>query len=437
MACHRSGRAAQYLRMSTDHQRYSLGNQAAAIAAYAQAEGLEIVRTYEDAGVSGVTTARRAGLKAMLQDVLSPDRPFDLILVLDVSRWGRYQDPDEAAHYEFLCREAGAEVRYCAEAFANDGSGPSTIMKHLKRVMAGEYSRELSERLQTAKRRQTLRGFAPGGPPPFGAQRQIFNADGQPGAILKAGERKPRLDQDVRWAPGPEQDLKTLRRIFREFTQGGYGITEIADRLNRCRVTYRDGTDWTYARVKAALTNEIAIGQFVFNKRPGLFKHPGRLLPAAEWKRVRVCQPIVPVAVFKAATRRLAAPASGRRSDQRMLDDLREVLADRGYLSNKVVREHPVCLGYRSYYDRFGSLSAAYKLIGYTASPSILRNDDGSPMTDADMIDRLKKLLRREGRLTTALVHNDLRTPSVKVLQKRFGSLLTAWKLAGYAPKGR
>ncbi len=50
----RMKRAAQYVRMSTEHQRYSIENQAAAIAAYAQANGLTIVYTYRDEGISGL-----------------------------------------------------------------------------------------------------------------------------------------------------------------------------------------------------------------------------------------------------------------------------------------------------------------------------------------------------------------------------------------------
>ena len=68
------------------------------------------------------------------------------ILVYDVRGWGRFQDTDEA-HYEFGARSAGIPVHYCAETFANDGSLPSSIMKALKRVMAGEYSRELGVEL--------------------------------------------------------------------------------------------------------------------------------------------------------------------------------------------------------------------------------------------------------------------------------------------------
>jgi DNA invertase Pin-like site-specific DNA recombinase len=103
-------RAAQYIRMSTEHQRYSLENQAAVIAEYAERRGYEIVQTYEDAGKSGLSLKGRDGLKQLLADVLTGQETFSPILVLDVSRWGRFQDTDQSAHYEFLCRNAGVPV---------------------------------------------------------------------------------------------------------------------------------------------------------------------------------------------------------------------------------------------------------------------------------------------------------------------------------------
>ena len=117
--------AAQYLRMSTEQQRYSLANQIELIRVYAERHGFTVVKSYEDAGRSGVTTARRDGLKRLLRDVVAGSQPYATILVVDVSRWGRYQNPDEGAHYEFLCREAGVNVCYCAETFDNDDSPTS------------------------------------------------------------------------------------------------------------------------------------------------------------------------------------------------------------------------------------------------------------------------------------------------------------------------
>ncbi len=95
-------RAAEYVRMSTEHQKYSTDNQAAEIRAYAERRGFEIVRTYADEGKSGLRIDGRASLQQLFSDIDSGNTDFEAILVYDVSRWGRFQDPDEAgdtAHF--------------------------------------------------------------------------------------------------------------------------------------------------------------------------------------------------------------------------------------------------------------------------------------------------------------------------------------------------
>jgi DNA invertase Pin-like site-specific DNA recombinase len=135
----RALRAAQYVRMSTERQQYSIQNQAAVIATYAHAHNLTIVQTYRDEGESGLQLKNRSGLIKLIEDVQSGIADFGHILVYDVSRWGRFQDTDESAHYEFVCKQAGIKVAYCAEQFDNDGSMLSSIVKNIKRVMAAEY----------------------------------------------------------------------------------------------------------------------------------------------------------------------------------------------------------------------------------------------------------------------------------------------------------
>src|ERR1700693_3786791 len=88
--------AAQYVRMSTEDQQYSIPNQQFAIQQYAAKHGYAVVSTYTDAGKSGVELKSRAGLKQLLQDVMSGEAQYKTILVYDVSRWGRFQDVDEA-----------------------------------------------------------------------------------------------------------------------------------------------------------------------------------------------------------------------------------------------------------------------------------------------------------------------------------------------------
>ena len=135
--------------MSTDHQKYSTANQLDTLRQYARRRDWSIVKVYlySDEGKSGLKIQGPPALSQMICDVVAHQINFAQILVYDVSRWGRFQDPDEAAHYEFLCRQAGGAGHSCAEQFENDGGLTSTIAKNFKRAMAGEFSRELSAKM--------------------------------------------------------------------------------------------------------------------------------------------------------------------------------------------------------------------------------------------------------------------------------------------------
>src|SRR5207253_9296947 len=114
----------------TDDQSNSIENQASVLAAYAQVRNLSIARTYRDEGESGLKIKNRAGLTQLIEDVRLGQADFGHILVFDVSRWGRFQDIDESAHYEFICKQRGIKVAYCGEEFDNDGSLISSIVKN-------------------------------------------------------------------------------------------------------------------------------------------------------------------------------------------------------------------------------------------------------------------------------------------------------------------
>jgi len=122
-------RAAQYVRMSTEHQQYSTENQTDAMRRYGEARCMEIVRTYSDAARSGLNLEGRDGLRELLRDVESGRADYTDILVYDVSRWGRFQDADESAYYEYICKRANIRVHYCAEQFENDGSLSSSLQR--------------------------------------------------------------------------------------------------------------------------------------------------------------------------------------------------------------------------------------------------------------------------------------------------------------------
>jgi DNA invertase Pin-like site-specific DNA recombinase len=207
--------AAIYLRMSTESQNYSTHHQRAAIAQYACENRMEIVRVYADDGKSGLDIKRRAGLLQLISDVQGGRANFKVIIVYDVSRWGRFQDVDEAAYHEHTCRRAGIAVVYCAEAFQNDGSPLASLMKSMKRTMAAEYSRELSAKVFGAQCRFIEMGYKQGGHAGYGLRRISLAADGTPRRALQYGEAKGMLTDRVVFALGPAHEIETVRRIYR------------------------------------------------------------------------------------------------------------------------------------------------------------------------------------------------------------------------------
>ena len=141
---------AAYLRSATQLEGDVLRKQLEAIVPYARDHGMQLIRVYCDECGSGLRNGGRSGLRQMFRDIESGARDFDALLMLDRSRWGRFQNPDRGACLEFDCKKAGIEVHYCAEAPADDEIDLSAMTKMLKRVMANEYIRELA-----ARRRQT------------------------------------------------------------------------------------------------------------------------------------------------------------------------------------------------------------------------------------------------------------------------------------------
>src|SRR6202044_3173163 len=131
---------------------------------------------------------------------------------------GRFQDADESAYYEYICRRAGIAVQYCAEQFENDGSPVSTIVKGVKRAMAGEYSRELSVKVFAGQCRLIELGYRQGGMAGYGLRRHLISMDGTGKGMLTRGEHKSLQTDRVILVPGPSEEVAVVREIFDAFT---------------------------------------------------------------------------------------------------------------------------------------------------------------------------------------------------------------------------
>lgn len=360
-------RAAQYLRMSTDQQRYSLDNQAAALATHAAAHGLEICATYMDVGVSGLRAANRSGLRRLLAEVVGGTADFEVVLVYDVSRWGRFQNPDESAHYEFVCRQAGVAIEYCAEDFGAGGVA-GALLKQVKRVMAAEYSAHLSKTVRHAQRRNAEQGFWQGGEPGYGLRRCVVDASGRPLSVLARGEQKALRSQRLVLVPGPAEEIAVVRRIYRLFLEEGVGRTALVRRLNDENIPFGDRRPWTYQKVKNVLTNPAYAGDKVFGRNAYHLGGGPVPRPPEEWVRI---PDALPATVPRQAQAEAAAIIANRMvmlDDAAMLARLAELLKTKGRLSSQIIKHAEGLPSPATYRNRFGSLREAYRRIGHVPS---------------------------------------------------------------------
>ncbi|MDX6463723.1 MAG: hypothetical protein QOE55_7420 [Acidobacteriaceae bacterium] len=360
-----AGRAAMYVRMSTEHQQYSTENQADAIQKYASRRNLVIVKTFVDHGRSGLTLSGRLGLRELLEEVQSGTADYEAILVYDVSRWGRFQDSDESAYYEYRCKRAHVQVHYCAEQFENDGSPISALLKTIKRSMAAEYSRELSVKVFAGQSRLTELGFRQGGLAGYGLRRQLVGLDGVVKQVLEKGERKSIQNDRVILVPGPEEEVKVVRMIFDLYTVQGMGVGRIVRFLNEQGVQREGCRRWTEDVVHTLLNNPKYVGAAVYNRTS--FKLSKKVVrnPPSMWvRRDDAFQPIVPMEQFEHA-QRLMELRSECLKDEEMLEQLRQLWKRVGRLSADLVNGEKGIPSVQAFLNHFGTLNNAYSLIGY------------------------------------------------------------------------
>jgi DNA invertase Pin-like site-specific DNA recombinase len=357
--------AAEYIRISTEHQYYSVEYQKAAIALYASTHNITVVKSYVDPGKSGLRIERRDGLRQLIDDVQNGQASFRTILVYDVSRWGRFQDADESAYYEFICKRAGVPVRYCAEQFENNGTLISQVLKGLKRAMAGEFSRELSVKVFEGQKRSVLRGAHQGGNPAFGFRRLLVDVSGNPRTLLAIGERKHFETDHVTLTPGPASEVKTVQRIFRLFVHSRMPRQHIAELLNKEGRLNSAGNLWTCNGVLRVLTNEKYIGNLIFGRTSKKLQGPKFHNPPKSWIRANgALKGIVDPELFASAQRILGNPW-WHFTDNQLLDHLTVAFCRNGYLTSRILAKSKFTPAAVTYRQRFGSLSEAYRRIGY------------------------------------------------------------------------
>lgn len=355
--------AAQYLRMSTDQQDLSIQIQMDAIANYAAANGLNLVATYEDEAKSGLRIANRNAMKRLMTDVMDPLCSFRTVLVYDVSRWGRFQNTDASAYYDYHCRLNGVRVVYVAEVFGDETGPFSALIKNLKRAMAAEYSRELAVKVRGGLERVIAAGHSAGGCPAIGLVRQAVSREGVPRMVLRPNERKAIQSDRVMLVPGPADEVALVRQIFEMYANTSANVNDLVRWLNATGRQTQRGRPFTRQIVDRLLRYEPFIGNYVWGKR---FQTPRGSRPAspeAHLRRDGVIEPIIGMDVWQVVQQKLRHRSRIRKSEEQLLSELAEALRRSPDLTAAELSLFGCAPG-QTYQKAFGSMEAAYALAG-------------------------------------------------------------------------
>lgn len=359
-------RVAQYLRMSTDHQQYSLHNQSEYIKDYAEKNNMEIAYTYDDAGKSGVSIIGRHSLQQLLSDVEQKKIDIQAVLFYDVSRFGRFQNSDEAAYYSFLFERNGVDLIYCSEPIpTKDFPLESSVILNIKRSSAAYHSRNLSEKVFIGQANLIKLGYHQGGMAGYGLRRLLVDENGIAKEILGFRKRKSiQTDRGI-LIPGPKNEIKIVNSIYDLFIDDNMPEFIIAERLNEQNIPAENGTLWTRAKIHQILTNEKYIGNNIYNKTSSKLKSRLVKNPKNEWVRCdKAYKPIISKKKYNKA-QEIIQLRSVHLTNEELLEKLKQKLESNGKLSGFIIDEDDTGPSSSVYRTRFGGLLRAYTLIGY------------------------------------------------------------------------
>lgn len=359
-------RVAQYLRMSTDHQQYSLHNQSEYIKDYAEKNNMEIAYTYDDAGKSGVSIIGRHSLQQLLSDVEQKKIDIQAVLFYDVSRFGRFQNSDEAAYYSFLFERNGVDLIYCSEPIpTKDFPLESSVILNIKRSSAAYHSRNLSEKVFIGQVNLIKLGYHQGGMAGYGLRRLLVDENGIAKEILGFRKRKSIQTDRVILIPGPKNEIKIVNSIYDLFIDDNMPEFIIAERLNEQNIPAENGTLWTRAKIHQILTNEKYIGNNIYNKTSSKLKSRLVKNPKNEWVRCdKAYKPIITKKKYNKA-QEIIQLRSVHLTNEELLEKLKQKLESNGKLSGFIIDEDDTGPSSSVYRTRFGGLLRAYTLIGY------------------------------------------------------------------------
>ncbi len=362
-------RAVAYYRHSAqDRQENSIEIQQEQVHKFAAEHGIEIIREFADRGKTGLCVEGRDAFNEMLHDYVEGEKEqFSYVLVLDVSRWGRFQETDLSAYYTGICLNHGKQVVYTTIGFPKENDLLHGLHLSIERYRAAYYSRELSGKVWKGCAKIASSGYWAGGSAPYGTHRLLLDEGRHPVRILKTGEHKAIHNQRVTLTHGEDSEVETVRNIFNAFVNEHKEPDEIAADLNSAGIPSPGGVQWTKGSVDSILRDEIYAGAMVWNKTSQKMHSKSHKNPPTEWIRAETAfDPIVPREIFDLAQSTMRQREEARLhmySEEGMLAKLKSLYERYGVFNAKLIHGSDDMASPATYALRFYSLDRAYQAI--------------------------------------------------------------------------
>ena len=266
-----------YARYSSDNQREeSIEGQIRECTAYAEKNGITVVKHYIDRAISAKTD-NRPQFQQMIKD--SDKKLFDIVLVWKLDRFARNRY--DSARYKTQLKKNGVKLMSATEIISEGPEG--IILESVLEGYAEYYSADLAEKVVRGQTENILKGRCNGGRGTFG-----YTLD---------SERKFHID--------PLASPFVLES-FRKY-RNGLTMKEIRDWLNENGIKNPVGGAFTYNSVEHMLKNRRYIGELKFRDV---------VVPDA-------IPPIIPLELFEDVQEKIAknkkAPARRKAEDDYLL----------------------------------------------------------------------------------------------------------------------
>jgi DNA invertase Pin-like site-specific DNA recombinase len=354
--------AIAYYRSSSERQQEEcIASQQVHVRAWADKNGVEIIREFWDVGKPGNFCEERPAFDEMMDEWVTKRTDFAYILCLDVSRWGRFQDLDLSAQFSAQCKKHRKQVIYTSIGKPREDDPLYPVYVQFERFRSAQYRRELSDKVWRGCVKIVEQGYWAGGSPPYATQRLLLDEKREPLQKLNPGQRKGIQNQRVTLVEGDPAQVATIQRIFHEFVENGHSEYKIAEGLNQDGVLSPGGRRWGAGSVLSRIRNETYLGTLLYNKTSKKLKTPSVHNPVEKWIRTPdAFEGIISDELF-ARAQEILEERRRKYDPDRMLNQLQLLYKQFGMTRSSLTRTQEDMLPASSYSRQFGSWDKAFQ----------------------------------------------------------------------------